>query len=265
MSKRLERLEREVGLRLLERSTRGIRLTDAGVEYLDVLKRVRAELEATETSLSLARQGLKGMLRLSFPVALGETWLTAIALRFHKQHPDISLDIDQTDRVVDLADEGIDVAVRVGSNLAPHLVARPLGSYGFVLVATPRYLAQHGAPTSFDELTKHPYYSYFGNEETFRLPSGKTRTFTPPNRVRLFNSRSILTAVLSDVGIARVSQWAAHEYLQSGELVTVLPELEAPRSHVHAVYLPSRYVPERIRAFVGFLEQQVEGIPSWAR
>jgi DNA-binding transcriptional LysR family regulator len=263
MSKRLERLERELGVRLLERSTRGIRLTDAGVEYLDVLKRTRAEIDATETSLTVARRGLSGMLRLSFPVALGETWLTSLALRFHREHRDVSLDIDQTDRVVDLASDRIDIAVRVGTTLAPHLVARPLGSYGFCLVATPRYLEEHGTPRTFDELTKHSYYSYFGDEETFRLPNGKTRCFHPPNRVRLFNSRAILTAVLECAGIARVSEWAAHEFLQSGQLVKLLPELEAPRSVVHAVYLPSRYVPERIRRFVAFLEREAPGIPGW--
>ncbi|MFO0595744.1 MAG: LysR family transcriptional regulator [Myxococcaceae bacterium] len=263
MSKRLEALERAVGVRLLERSTRGVRLTDAGVEYLEVLQRVRGELDAAETSLALSRRGLSGTLRLSFPVALGETWLTAIALRFQQQHPGMSLDISQTDEPVDLAKTGIDLGVRVGSTLAPHLAAKPLGTYGFCLVASPRYLQQHGTPTTFEQLTRHPFYSYFGDVETFRLPDGKTRTFEPQNKVRLRNSRAILTAMLGDAGIARVSVWAAHEYLEAGKLVRVLDGLEAPRSPVHAVYLPSRYVPERIKAFAAYLAQELPKVPGW--
>lgn len=110
VSKRLERLEKELGVRLLERSSRGVRLTDAGARYLDVVRRVRAELEEAESGLSADRAAVTGVLRLSFPVALGETWLTRLALEFHQLHPSVSLDIAMTDRVVDLVEDGVDLA-----------------------------------------------------------------------------------------------------------------------------------------------------------
>lgn len=263
VSKRLERLEKDVGVRLFDRSTRGVRLTDAGARYLDVVRRVRAELEETETALSTDRKSIAGMLRLSFPVALGETWLTRLAIQFHALHPCLSLDVSMTDRVVDLVEDAVDVAVRVGDRLSPAIVARPLGSYSFCLVATPRYLAKHGTPKSFDALTKHSFFSYFRDEERFTLPNGKTRTLEPKNAVRLVNSRAILTAALEDAGIARIAEWAAAEHLERGELVRVLPELRVRNSTVSAVYLPSRYVPERVRQFVSFLSEQVVHIPGW--
>lgn len=265
VSKRLERLEKDVGVRLLDRSSRGVRLTDAGTQYLDVVRRIRSELEETEASLARARQGVTGMLRLSFPVALGETWLTRISLQFHQLHPSTVLELTQTDRVVDLVADAVDVAVRVGQIRNQSIVARPLGSYGFCLVATPKYLEDHGTPKTFEALTRHPFFSYYSGEEDehFTLPSGKTRTFRPTNQVRLVNSRAILTAALESAGIARVAVWAADEYLQRGELVTVLPELEAARSIVHAVYLPSRYVPERVRQYVAFLAAELPKVPGW--
>ncbi|MFZ5440385.1 MAG: LysR family transcriptional regulator [Myxococcota bacterium] len=263
VSKRLERLEKDLGVRLLERSPRGIRLTDAGTRYLDVVRRVRMELAETESTLSSDRASMAGLVRVSFPVALGESWLTRLALEFHALHPCLTLEIGVTDRVVDLVEDGVDLAVRVGSRLSPSLVARPLGSYGFCLVATPRYLEAHGTPKTFEALARHPYFSYGRDEERFTLPNGRTRVLEPARPVLLVNSRAILTAALQHAGIARIAEWAAWEHLERGELVRVLPELRISRSVAHAVYLQSRWVPERIRQFAAFLAERAPGIPGW--
>lgn len=143
-------------------------------------------------------------------------------------------------------------------------MARPLGSYGFCLVATPAYLAAHGTPRSFEALTRHPFFSYFREEERFGLPGGRERVLQPQTRVRLVNSRAILTAALQSTGVARIAEWAAAEHLERGELVRVLPELRIARSVVHAVYLPSRFVPERVRQFAAFLSERLPAVPGWA-
>jgi DNA-binding transcriptional LysR family regulator len=264
VSKRIERLEKDVGARLLERSSTGIRLTDAGAQYLDVVRKVRSELEEAETALTEDRTGVSGVLRLSFPVAFGETWLTKLALRFHQTHPCVGLDISLNDRVVDLVEDGIDVAFRLGTNLSPTLIARPVGNCGFVLAATPKYLSKYGVPKGFDALLDRPFFAYFRGEERFTLPSGEEKVMVPKHRIRLTNSRAILTAVLEDAGIARVAQWAVDEHLRDGRLVQVLPELRMERMSAYAVYLPSRYVPERVRKFVAFLVAEVPKIPGWA-
>jgi DNA-binding transcriptional LysR family regulator len=263
ISKRLERLEKNLGARLFERGSRGVRLTDAGAQYLEVVRRLRAELEEAESCLRGASRKVNGLLRLSFPVALGETWLMRIVLRFHQLHPEAQVEVSMSDRVVDLVEDAVDVAVRVGPIKRQSIAARPLGSYRFCLVATPEYLAEHGTPKSLEALTKHAYFSYFGDDDRFTLPSGKVRPFASTNPVRVTNSRAILTAALEHAGIARVARWTAHEYLETGRLVTVLPECEPEQSIVHAVYLPSRYVPERVRQFVALLVDECPHIPGW--
>jgi len=263
ISKRLERLEKELGVRLLDRGSRGVRLTDAGAQYLEVVRRVRSELEEAETALVSSRRSVTGTLRLSFPVALGETWLTKLSLRFHEQHPSTQLELTMSDRIVDLVEDAVDVAVRVGTITNQSVSARPLGRYRFSLVATPRYLAEHGTPKTFEALTRHRFFSYFGDLETFTLPSGKTRSFAPKNGVQLTNTRAILTAVLEHAGIARIATWGVAEHIERGDLVQVLPELEAESSVVHAVYLPSRYVPERVRQYVAFLAEELPRLPGW--
>lgn len=263
ISKRVERLEKELGVRLLDRGSRGVRLTDAGAQYLEVVRRVRSELEEAETALVGSRRGVTGTLRLSFPVALGETWLTRLSLRFHEQHPSTQLELTMSDRIVDLVEDAVDVAVRVGTITNQSVSARPLGSYRFSLVATPRYLAAHGTPKTFEALTRHRFFSYSTSPTTFSLPSGKTRTLAPENGVQLTNTRAILTAALEHAGIARIATWGVAEFIERGELVQVLPELEAGNSVVHAVYLPSRYVPERVRQYVAFLAEELPRLPGW--
>lgn len=264
VSKRLERLEKEIGFRLLDRSPRGVRLTDAGMRYLDVVRRIRGELEEAEGALSTSRRGLSGMLRCSFPVALGETWLTRIALRFHALHPDLELQLDLTDRSVDLVEDGIDLTVRIGSRLTQSVSARSLGSFGFCLVASPQYLAKAGTPKTFEQLETHPFYAYFGDEERFLMPDGTTRMLKHPNTgIRLTNSRAILTAVLEHAGIARIPVWAAQEYVDEGKLRVVMPKVQVSTEPVNAVFLPSRYVPERVRQFVQFLLEETPKIPGW--
>lgn len=266
VSKRLERLEQLLGVRLLDRSTRGIRLTGAGAHYLDVVRRLRAELDEAEAALSAERRGLSGLLRLSFPVALGETWLTRLALRFHARHPATVLEVGITDRVVDLVEDGVDVAVRLGRITTQSVVARPLGSYRSCLVASPAWLAAHeGGPRTVDALGAVPYFSSQvpGKEEAFTLPDGQVRVLRPQNPVHLINARAALTAALEGAGVTRASVWSVEAHLARGELALVLPEVQLPMTTVQAVYLPSRYVLERVRQFVAMLVEELPRLPGW--
>lgn len=266
VSKRLERLEQLLGVRLLDRSTRGIRLTAAGTHYLDVVRRLRAELDETEAALSADRRGLSGLLRLSFPVSLGETWLTRLTLRFHALHPATVLEVGITDRVVDLVEDGVDVAVRLGLVTTQSVVARPLGSYRSCLVASPAWLAAHdGGPATVEALGAVPYFSSLvpGEAEAFTLPDGQVRVLRPDNPVHLVNARAALTAALEGAGVTRASVWSVEEHLARGELALVLREVQLPSTPVQAVYLPSRYVPERVRQFVAMLVSELPRLPGW--
>lgn len=263
ISKRLDRLERQVRTRLVERGTRGIRLTDAGAKYLEVVKRLRAELEETESGLSAARAGLSGTLRLSLPTTLGTCWMMRLIVDFQRQHPNVEIEATLTDAVTDFVSDATDVAVRIGNVRSPTVVARPLGTYGYVLVATPKYLEEHGTPRELDELKTRPYYRWAFDAEEFLLPSKELIRFTPPATLRLTNSTAILNVVLCHAGVGRLPRYAAQEHLDAGELVEVLQAYEIPRSQVSAVYLPSRFVPERVRRFVSFLVENTPRIPGW--
>lgn len=263
ISKRLDRLERQVKTRLVERGTRGIRLTDAGAKYLEVVKRLRSELEQTETSLSAARAGLSGTLRLSLPTSLGQCWLMRLIVEFQKQHPHVEIEATLTDAVTDFVSDATDVAVRVGTVRSPTVVAKPLGTYGYALVATPRYLKEKGTPKTLEELNALPYYRWAFDSEEFILPSGELIRFTPPSVLRLTNSAAIMNVVLCDAGIGRLPRYVSQEAIDRGQLVEVLSEFEIPRSQVSAVYLPSRFVPERTRRFVSFLVENTPRIPGW--
>lgn len=265
ISKRLTRLEREVRARLIERGTRGVRLTDAGSKYLEVVKRLRAELEETEASLSLARTGISGTLRLSLPTSLGGSWLMNLIVDFQRQHPHVEIEATLSDAVTDFVSDATDVAVRIGQVRSPNVTAKALGTYGYALVATPKYLAANGTPRSLDELATRPYYRWAFDAEEFILPSGELIRFTPPNQLRLTSSQAIYTVTLCGAGIGRLPRYLVQEALDDGRLVEVLAEFEIPRSPVSAVYLPSRFVPERVRRFVGFLVDNAPRIPGWRK
>jgi DNA-binding transcriptional LysR family regulator len=263
ISKRLDRLERQVRTRLVERGTRGVRLTDAGAKYLDVVKRLRAELDETETSLSVARAGLSGTLRLSLPTSLGQCWLMRLIVDFQKQHPHVEIEATLTDAVTDFVSDATDVAVRVGPVRSPNVVARQLGTYGYTLVGTPKYFEKAGIPKTLEELQTRPYYRWAFDSEEFVLPSGELIRFTPPQVLRLTNSAAIMNVVLCDAGIGRLPRYVTQEAIDRGELIEVLSEFEIPRSMVSAVYLPSRFVTERTRRFVSFLVEHTPRIPGW--
>jgi DNA-binding transcriptional LysR family regulator len=264
ISKRLSTLESNVGARLLQRNTQGVRPTEEGARYYNVARRVLTELEQAESSLQSLRKGLRGKLRLNMPVGIGEMYLTRVAIEFQRLHPDLELEVTLTDRVVDLVEDGVDVAVRGGGVTDQSVVARPLGYTAYVLAATPAYLKKYGTPKHPEELNRHNYLRYGGGESESLLTPGGPMTVRVWSKIEFNNSLSLQVAILEGIGIGRCSRWLVDAWLKSGAMVEVLPGVAPPPIPFHAVYLPSRFVPEKVRAFVEFVAAQMRRIPGWA-
>lgn len=263
ISKRLTALEANVGARLLQRNTQGVRPTEEGQRYYNVARRVLTELEQAETNLQSLRKGLHGKLRLNMPVGLGEMHLARAAIEFQRLHPELELDLTLTDRIVDLVEDGVDVAIRGGGVTDPSVVARPLGFTAYVLSATPAYLKRHGTLKRPEDLSRHNYVRYGGGESESLLTPEGPMTVRVSSNIELNNSLALRVAILEGAAVGRCTRWLIADELKSGTLVEVLPGVAPPPVPFHAVYLPSKYLPDKVRAFVDFAATQMRRLPGW--
>lgn len=257
VSKRLAALERELGVRLLQRSTHRLRLTEEGQAWYEASRRWLAEVRELSASLRGKGTGLGGTLRVNAPVTLGRVVIAPMLRRFLEQHPDLRVDLTLTDHRVDLVLNNVDVAVRIGPVGNPSLVARKLFSYRTRLAASPGYLQAHGTPRSVEDLCRHQVL-FYGSPDTEDVegPGGRVR-LTASGRFSTNDGFTFVDALESGLGLGLTSPWLTQPAMDRGSLVRVLPEAWGERFSAHAVYLPSRVLPARVRAFVSFLQREL--------
>ncbi|RAK50727.1 LysR family transcriptional regulator [Phenylobacterium deserti] len=264
-SKLVARLENRLGARLLNRTTRDVSLTDTGRAYLERARQLLEDFEVLETSVR-DQSGPRGLLKISAPVSFGARQLVPALLEFACAYPDVSLDVSSTDRMVNLVEEGFDVAVRIGKLGDSSLVARKLAAVRLVTCASPEYLARAGTPRSLDELPNHlaiidtnavdPQIWRFGG------PSDP-RDVRVHGRLRFNGAEACVAAAKAGLGIVRTPAFAAADDLRAGRLVPVLCNYEPELIHVHAVYPHARHLASKVRAFVDFLAKRYAGEPEW--
>jgi len=260
LSAAIKNLESYLGAQLLQRTTRRLSLTPEGERYYRQCADILAAIEAAEAGfLGASNKTLHGRLRIDLPGSLGRAIVLPRLAAFRQAYPDLALTISLSDRLVDLTQEGIDCALRVGVLQDSSLVARPLGSMRFLVAASPDYLARRGAPRSIDELAAHEGIVHF---------SGRTgRAFdweleTPQGAVKLALTGSLavndaeanLCCALQGLGLAQLGRYQARRYLESGELVEVLPGVEPTPMPVSLVYPRGRMTSPRLQAFAHWLE-----------
>jgi DNA-binding transcriptional LysR family regulator len=263
VSKRLTHLEKQIGTRLLQRNTQGISLTEAGERYYELCRRLLSEVEVVEAELRGLQCGLKGRLRLNMIVGLGEGFLTRLALRFQQQHPELKLEVALTDRVVDLVEDGVDVAIRMGKPASPDLIARHLGSVDYVMSATPGYLKAHPPLKRPEDILQHNFLRYgIDYEEVLFSPDGTKTTLHPDSNVILHSTGAVKVAILEGLGVGRTGRWLVDEDIRAGRLKEVLPGIAPWPLDVFAVYLPIRPQPQKVKAFVEYLSQAFLTIPG---
>ncbi|MCD0502279.1 LysR family transcriptional regulator [Bordetella petrii] len=266
VSRHLTELESRLGARLLQRTTRRQSLTEEGQLFYERCKMLLAEVEAAETEVNRHSGEVGGLLRINAPLTFGVLHLAPLWPVFKAQHPRLALDITLSDRVVDLVDEGYDVAVRIAQLTDSSLVSRRFATTRMVLCATRQYLQRHGTPVHPRELSLHTViaYSYWAgrDEWVFQGPDGGDVAVRVQPMMRANNGDTCVAAALAHLGIILQPSFMIGDQLRDGSLVEVLPQYHSAELGIYGVYPTRRHVPSRVRALVDFLADHFAQ-PPW--
>lgn len=266
VSKAVAALEKSVGARLLNRTTRALSVTEAGAVFYEHCARIAEELEQAKLAVGHLHAGTRGLLRISASVAFGTLHIAPALPEFLGRYPEVRIDMAIGDRFVDLADEGFDVAVRIAKEPAPNLVARQLAVVNRKICATPGYFERHGIPRTPMDLARHNCltYTHFNPQQAWHLRGPEGDIAVPiSGNLRLNDDEALSAAVLGGLGVALLPTFLVGRELQAGRLQAVLSDYVPSERHIHAVYLPHRHVPAKVRAFIDFLRERFAPEPYW--
>jgi len=268
VSRRLSDLESRLGVQLINRSTRKFTLTDTGKAYYEQCHRLLNDLDEVESSLSSENKKVTGKLRLSAPLSFGLGHLGPVINDFILQYPQVLLDIDFNDRQVNLVEENIDLAIRIGVLQDSQLIARRLFAVNMVAVASPEYLKNQGVPAHPDELKDRSIinYSLSGQDFlTFRSAEGETGTVQPGILHTFNNGDFIRQMVLSGTGFTVTPTFIVYKDIEEGLLIPFLTDYSWGETAVnaYAIYPPTRHLSHKVRAFIDFMVQRFAGTPYW--
>ena len=260
VGKSVARLEARLGVRLLHRSTRSITLTAEGVLFLERCRRILSEVEAAELELSEIHTEPKGKLRVSFPL-VGQLVMPVLTSFMHR-YPLIELDVDFSDRMVDVIEEGFDAVIRTGEPADSRLMSRPLGNYSLVLVASLEYLSQHGHPQTPADLVDHACLQHkfpsTGKYEAWPLRAVGNETTPTLNTAMVCNTSEALIAVArAGLGIACLPDFMVREAISKGELVTVLNEHIEHQGTFRMLWPSSKHLAPKLRVFIDFMVEEL--------
>lgn len=266
IGRRLDALEARLGVKLLQRTTRRLALTDEGAAFLEDCQRILAELEEAESAVSARSAHARGHLLVSAPAGFGRQHVAPLLPSFLAEHRDLTVNLNLNDRVVDVIGEGVDVAIRIASLGDSSLVGVKLADNHRVVVAAPAYLKRHGTPQTLADLARHNCLaiSSEGSQRgwTFR-EGGKTVTLKVAGNMECNDGTVLHEWALGGKGLAWRSMWEVGTQIENGELVTVLDDFAAPGNDIYAVFAQRRHLPLRIRAFVDFLRRAYAQADYW--
>ena len=267
VSKRLQRLEDQLSVRLFNRSTRKVGLTDEGAEYYDYCIRVLSDLEEAESLITVGSRQPKGTLRVTVPAAFGRLHIAPLVPVFLRRHPDLHLCLHLSDNVVDIIEERYDVAVRIGEMKDSNLVARNLCFDKRLVVATPSYIAKYGAPEQPDDLIKHNAllfaHSTTSNLWRFSDKFGKQHSVRVSGNFETNNCDALREAILADIGIALRPTWDIWRDILSGRMIALLRDYVPYSFDVKVVYPSRRHLPSKVRVFIELLVETFGEVPYW--
>lgn len=254
VSRRLVRLEQELGAQLLSRSTRGATLTEAGATFREHAARVAAELDAARDALSPAGE-VRGRLRIAVPLTFGPAHVAPVLAELARRHPGLQVQATYGDRFVDLVGEGFDAAVRVGYLPDSSLVARRIAPLRGKFVASPDYIAQHGAPRTPTELLEHQ--ALMQGTETWRfVANGRITTVNVRGRFKADNGEALLAAALAGLGIGMLPDFLIDTCIADGRLVPVLVDYPPPEAGLYVVRPPGEFPPRKVRALIDIMVER---------
>jgi DNA-binding transcriptional LysR family regulator len=251
VSRRLFRLEAELGIQLLARTTRGAALTEAGVTFREHAARVRAEIDAALETILPAGE-LRGRLRIAAPLSLGPTHLAPVFAEMALRHPLLHVQASYSDRFVDIIGEGFDCAIRVGYLNDSNLIARRVGVLTGTLVASPDYVREHGAPETPNDLLSHQALMQ-GTEAWQFMDGDKMISIHPQGRFKADNGTALAVAAVAGLGIAWLPDHLIKSYLDSGALVDVMPRYPVPTAGIFVVRPPGQHPTRKVRVLTELL------------
>ena len=258
-TKHVAALEAKLGARLLNRNTRGVSATEIGALYYEKCKAIQRDLEEADNLASLLQSKVGGQLRISTSVAFGRRVVTPLALAFMQQHPEISIDLGFDDRYVNLVEQGIDVALRMGRLSDSSLGARYLGINPWLVGASPDYLARAGTPDAPADLARHAclIYSSVQGDDRWQFTDTDGQRISAPVQgpLRSNNLSAVLAAARAGHGLAALPWYVARESVADGSIRPVLERYALPVQELHAVYPSPKLVPSKVAAFISFLQQ----------
>ncbi len=264
VSKSITRLEQRLSTRLFARTTRAVHLTDAGKRYYARCRPALDELARGEDEVLEEADTMRGRIRVDLPTTLGRMVIIPLLAEFLGSYPDIALDIRLNDRMVDLVEQSVDVAIRFGTLKDSTLSVHRLGRTRICHCASPAYIQQHGTPRTLADLEQHRLIAYLSQQTRRPYPwtflvDGELHTLMPNTRTEIDDSGANRALALAGMGIAQDLSFHVRDDLLEGRLVQVLPEYTAPGLEVSLVFTSGRALPSRVRALVRFLRNRVTG------
>ena len=267
VSATVQQLEARLGVRLLHRTTRSVRLTADGSALLERARQLVADMAELEEQFQPAAAhqhgGLRGHLRVDVPSRIARRIVAPALPGFFARHPGVTLELRSSDRAVDLVQEGVDCVLRVGPLAPSSLVARPLGHFALINCASPAYLARHGTPQTPGDLAAHRVVDYLspttGRPAPWEIaqPGGQAATRTLPAQVAANHVETYIACALAGLGLIQIPAYDVREHLESGALVEVLPHARAAPMPVHVLYPHRRHLSLRVQGFIAWLQEQL--------
>jgi DNA-binding transcriptional LysR family regulator len=246
-------LEERLGARLLQRTTRSVALTDAGARYLERARRILADLEEAEASIQAERTRPSGRLVVSAPIGFGRLHVSPVMSEYLKRYAEVSGELRLADRMVNLVEDGVDLAVRIGHLADSSLVARHVGDMRRLVVASPGYLKAHGEPRTPEAIASHQTIQFGGaaaSPDWRFVRDGNDVRVTPVPRLTTNSSDAAIQYAVRGGGLTRVLAYQAADAIKAGRLKILLTKFEPPSLPIHVVYPTSRLLSAKVRAFI---------------
>ena len=269
VTKHMAALETRLGVKLFHRTTRRLSITEAGRNYLEASERILAELETADASVAAERLEPRGLLRLNAPVAFGTRQIAPLLVEFTARHPRVTIELGLNDRLVDLAEEGWNLAIRIGNLTSSSLIARRIAPFRVVICAAPSYLKANGRPKTVASLADHNCLGYTLSQGAFDHWKFGTRadvSVQVSGNLRANNGDALRTAAIAGQGVIYQPTFIVADDLRAGTLVAL--DLDQPTVElggIYAVYLPDRHPPAKVRAFIDFIASRFAPDPPWDR
>ncbi len=266
ISRQINTLEEELGVRLLQRTTRSISLTEAGQIYFERVSKILGDLEEAQSAITQLQVSPKGILRLNVAIPFGERNIVPLMPKFLAMYPDLKIDLALEDRSIDLVEERVDMAIRIGRLGDSSIVARKLADNQFVVCASQQYIETHGSPDTPDDLKRHNCIinKNIHNSDTWQFRNGKsTQNISVSGNFLANTGGALYRAMLSDLGVAVLPTWFVGEDIKQGKLKVILKgyEVNLPAmtdSAIYALYPAGEYLPPKVRVFIDYLIENLK-------